>query len=291
MVLIIACIALGQWQWNRHENRDAVITTIAKNYNTAPVPIDQALPTTDTAFAPQQAWTSVTLTGHYVSDGTALLRNRPINSTPSVHVLVPFETTDGNIMLVNRGWVPYQNNANRPDLPMPPQGEVTITVHLREDEPRTDRDAPLGQVQAINIDQSLAAGAAYGKLDPNWAQGRTYQAYGSLSSEDPAPVAGISKLPKPDIDPRSHLSYAFQWWVFAVGALGGFIVLFFRERSLKRAAREGVNVNPFLALNELAESGQAPNLAPEVTASARATKDARKARARMEEDYEDSLFE
>lgn len=291
MVLIIACIALGQWQWNRHENRDAVITSINNNYNSVPVPLGEVLPTIDTPLKPEQAWTPVTVTGHYVQDGTALLRNRPIKSTPSVHVLVPFETTDGNVMLVNRGWVPYRNNANRPDLPAPPSGEVTLTVHLRQDEPKTERDAPVGQVQAINIGQSLAAGAEYGSLDPHWAQGRTYQAYGSLASEDPAPSVGISPLPKPDIDPRSHLSYAFQWWVFAVGALGGFFVLYFRERSLKRAAREGVNVNPFLALNELAESGQGTDLAPEVTASARPTKQGRKARARLEEDYEDSLFE
>lgn len=290
-VLIVAFISLGRWQWNRHEVRDAVIGTISHNYNTPAVPLGDVLPTTDSPLDPDLVWTPVTVTGHYVPEATALLRNRPISSTPSVHVLVPFETTDGNVFLVNRGWVPFRDNVNRPPLPDPPGGEVTITAHLRLDEPTTTKDAPVGQVQAINIAQALSAGTEYGDLDPNWTDGRTYLAYGSLSEEDPAPQVAISTLPKPDVDPRSHLSYAFQWWVFALGALGGFFVLFLRERSIKKAARDDYVINPFLALNELAASEAGSNLSSDVTAQARPTKAARKARSRVEEDYEDSLFE
>lgn len=287
-VLIVACISLGRWQWHRHTDRDAVIATIEHNYNTPAVPLTDVVPTTDTPLPHEDVWTSVTVTGHYVTEGTALLRNRPINSTPSVHMLVPFETTEGNVILVNRGWVPYQGNAERPPLPAVPPGEVTITVHLRLDEQPSTRNAPPGQVQAINIDQALTAGATYGGLDPHWADGRTYLVYGSLAAESPAPPEPILALPKPDIDPRSHLSYAFQWWVFAVGALGGFFVLLARERKVRRTAREGIVVNPFLTLNERAE---VQDLGPDVTAQARPSKAAKRAHSHSEEDYEDSLFE
>ncbi|MBC7290041.1 MAG: hypothetical protein H5T83_01730, partial [Actinotalea sp.] len=54
--------------------------------------------------------------------------------------------------------------------------------------------------------------------------------YGGLVSEDGAAAAGLGRLPAPQTSLGTNLSYAFQWWVFAVGALVAPLVLLRKER-------------------------------------------------------------
>jgi cytochrome oxidase assembly protein ShyY1 len=108
-------------------------------------------------------------------------------------------------------------------VPRPPAGTLAITVRLRADEPPSARQAPAGEVQAISVAQVLAAGG----LDPRSVD--AYAAYGALATERSVVPQDVGVLPKPSTDPGSHLSYAFQWWTFALGALIGFSILARRE--------------------------------------------------------------
>lgn len=281
-VIVVLCITAGRWQWSRYQNKDAVITTIDNNYSADPVPLNDIVSSPQQTLDDSAVWTPVTVTGHYVPEATALLRNRPINSTPSVHVLVPFETVDGNILLINRGWVPYDVDAVRPSsIPSPPPGDITVTVHLRQSEAPSTRDAPVGQVQAITVSDALDAGAAYGGLN-DWPNSPAFaNIYGALTDETPAPSEPINALPAPDTAPGSHLSYALQWWVFAIGAGAGFFVLIVKERRRKRREAHGEVHNPFAALNEDSHE----------KASASAHSSSRRKTRQVDNDYEDSLFE
>lgn len=237
VVLAAGCGLLGRWQWNRHTARDAVIAVIEGSYGADPIPIRELLASPDAALAGDDVWRPVTVVGHYDTGGTALLRNRPVNGQPGFHVLVPFVVTGDAadagagdaadrpvVLVVDRGWVPTGESRDRPDaVPASPAGTVEITVRLRADEPASARDAPAGEVQAISVDQVLAAGGT----EPGAV--RAYAAYGALANEQPSTTDAISPLPKPSIDPGSHLSYAFQWWTFALGSLIGFSVLARRE--------------------------------------------------------------
>ena len=231
LVLAVGCVLAGRWQWNRHVQRDAAIAVVEANWAAAPVPVGDVLPTADADLTDDDVWRAVTLTGTYDVDGTVLLRNRPTGGQPAYHVLVPLVRSAGTapadeptVLVVDRGWVPTGEDASAAvEVPAPPVGEVTVTVRLRQDEAASDRDAPAGQVQAIDTAQVLAAGGT--GLDPADA----YPAYGSLVAEDPAPAVALGSLPQPSTDPGSHLSYAFQWWTFALGALVGFGVLARRE--------------------------------------------------------------
>ncbi|RYV50543.1 SURF1 family cytochrome oxidase biogenesis protein [Pengzhenrongella frigida] len=238
VVLAVTCGLLGRWQWNRHLARDAVIAVIEAGYGADPVPLADVLDSPGDALAGDEVWRPVTVVGHYDAGATALLRNRPINSQAGFHVLVPFVVTDpaqagsapleaGDrpaVLVVDRGWIPTGESSERPDtLPAAPSGTVEITVRLRADEPPSARDAPDGEVQAISIDQVLAAGGR----DP--ADVDAYAAYGALATEESAVPDDIGVLPKPSTDPGSHLSYAFQWWTFALGSLIGFSILARRE--------------------------------------------------------------
>ncbi|WP_435300160.1 SURF1 family cytochrome oxidase biogenesis protein [Timonella sp. A28] len=279
-VLVALCIAAGRWQWHRHVDRADFISTVDANYESIPVDIAEILPNTHTQLAPSRVWSQAQLRGTYLPEYTVLLRNRPVNSSPALHVLVPFETQSGNIFLINRGWISNARNAAGPEsIPAPPAGLVDVVVHLRADEPATDRSAPIGQVQAINIKQVLQAGSNAAESAESLLQRDYYQyAYGALSDEKPSAQQSLRALPKPDTDPRSHLSYAFQWWVFAIGGAATFLVLFVKDRT--RFSQKKSSGNPFAALNEAEEA---------VSSDSKTSK--RRAQRTTEEDYEDALFD
>lgn len=294
-IAVMLCITAGRWQFGRYEVRDAAIHTIKANYQSQPRALADLVPSTDAAVTDDVVWKRAQVTGHYAPTYTALLRNRPINSTPSVHVLVPFVTQEGTTLLINRGWVPFDTDVNRPStLPNPPAGTVDVVVHLRKTEPQTDRQAPVGQVQAINVDAAIKTGLAYGEGDATDLPNVYTQVYGSLDTESVASADAIQPLPRPSTDPKNHLSYAFQWWVFAIGAAAGFVVLIIKEVGSKGRQSRAAADNPFAQLKAMEDGIVAPaeGHAPAATRNVVSKRELkRKAQGPSEEEYEDSLFE
>lgn len=216
LVVATTCTLLGRWQWNKHVARDALIATVNANWAAPAVPLTQLVTTPDQAPAASDEWRSVSVTGHYLTGSAVLLRNRPVNGQPAYHVLVPFRSDDGTVLVVDRGWVPVGNDAQRgTDVPAPPSGPVQIVARLRAPEPPSGRSAPAGQVQNFNPSQALAAGDVP-------AGTAAYRWYAGLVSESPAPATPLNQLATPSTDPGPYLSYSVQWWVFALAALAAF---------------------------------------------------------------------
>lgn len=281
LLLAALCLVAGRWQWNRYEAREAQIDLIEANWSAPAVPVAEVLPGPGAVVPADAVWQPVVLTGRYVPDATVLLRNRPVNGTPGYHVLVPFDT-GSIVMVVDRGFVPMGADGSAPDsVPAPPAGEVSVVASLRADEPASSRGAPAGQVQAISTEQVLAAASATGRVDAGWADEQTVGAYGALRSETPAPETGLATLPAPDTDPGSHLSYAFQWCVFALGAVAGYILLWRRERGALR----GQN----LSAGDLLLA--APDLDAAAGGAATRARRAERQRRASAEDEEDALIE
>ncbi|KRD45449.1 hypothetical protein ASE38_15985 [Cellulomonas sp. Root930] len=237
LVLAVTCTLLGRWQWNRHVWRDGAIAVVETNWSAEPVPLGSVLDSPGTALTDADVWRRVTVVGHYEPDGTVLLRNRPVDGAPAYHALVPFVVEDadapalsGSVLVVDRGWVaPGADGSVDVVPPAPPEGTITLTARLRHDEPASNRTAPPGQVQAISVDQVLAAGGV---------EGRSVDAYVAMTAEDPSVATAPGQLPAPSTDPGSHLSYAFQWWTFALGGLVAFCLGARRELQDERAADE-----------------------------------------------------
>ena len=224
VLVAVACTFLGRWQWQRHEWRDARIATVERNYDAPPVRLDDVLAAPDAALADADEWSQVRVRGTYLPDATVLLRNRPVGGNPAYHVLVPFRVAaTGDVLVVDRGWVPTGADASaQVDVPAPPAGEVEIVARVRQAESASDRGAPPGSVQALHPPQVMAAAALAD--EPAYRE-----AFGQVVSEQPAATSPLGTLPAPDLDPGSHLSYAFQWWAFALGGLVGFAWLARRE--------------------------------------------------------------
>jgi cytochrome oxidase assembly protein ShyY1 len=226
IVFAIVCCLLGFWQLSRRDTALAELDRIDTNYSSEPLPLAEALPQLD-SFEVSQKWTPVTMTGTYLRDEELLVRGRPNNGNPGFEVLTPLRLSDGTVFIVDRGWLSTGNTQDSPDsVPEAPAGEVTVTARLKPGEPTLrNRSAPEGQVATINLEQiqQLVSEPVY------------TGAYGLMDTEDPAPATRPLASAKPARDEGPHLSYAFQWFVFAVF---GFFGLGYALRAEYRSVNE-----------------------------------------------------
>ena len=253
-----ACVALSTWQFARRDEARQEIDRVLANYNSSPVPLEQALPQLG-SFDENDKWIPVEVTGTYLADEQLIVRSRPREQVAGVEVLTPLLTDDGNIFIIDRGWLPA--NVNPEDsyvLPAPPTGEVSVIARLKASEPSIPgRGMSEGQVATIElplIEEVLGSPTYTG-------------AYGLLATETPAPIdkAPLTAL-KPSVDEGAHLSYAFQWIMFGILAFIG----------LAWAVRNELRIR-----NSETEAGQAKLAAAASKRKARPT----------EEDIEDAILD
>lgn len=221
----VACVLLGRWQWGRYEGKRVRADAVASNYGAAPVPLSTMLG----RLPPSQGdeWTKVTAMGRYAGQQQLLVRNRSLDSTPGLEVVVPLDT-DGRRLLVDRGWVQNAESAAQlPAVPSAPDGTVTIQGWLRHGEVDLEKDLPAGQLASINVSDAQAQ-----------VGGRLLDAYLVLDSEQTASGAVPPRpapLEKPATDLGPHQAYAFQWWLTA---LFGFVLLGHRLRVARQLELE-----------------------------------------------------
>jgi cytochrome oxidase assembly protein ShyY1 len=212
VVFSVICVGLSQWQVDRTNETRAANNLVDRNYDSAPISLTQALPTL-TSFDAHQEWTQVALRGTYLADKQLLVRNRPYNGQPGFEVLNPMLLEDGNVFVVDRGWVPTGNHQDAPDsIPEPRTGVVSVVVHLQAGEPNLPgRTGITGQLATVRLP------------DVHKLVGKpTYTgAYGLLISESPSAATTPSAPPKPELDEGLHISYAIQWILFGIMAFFG----------------------------------------------------------------------
>lgn len=220
----IACVFLARWQFDRNEERSAEMELVEQNYSAPAVPLDDLIGT-DGRFDEDDRWRQVSLDGRYLTDDQLLVRNRPHGSTSAYEVLVPFETVDGRLFVVNRGWVlPGESAEEAVPVPDAPAGEVTVIARLQPGEPlpSSGRSAPEGQVPTIHL-PLVAEQTGLAVIT---------EAYGAMVSEVPAPATAPEAFPEPSEDPGPHLSYAIQWILFGIM---GLIFIIYVIRSERRS--------------------------------------------------------
>jgi len=230
VVVAAACVALGRWQLDRLGERHQRNDLLSRNLDRAPVDPDVLLAVGRGPRA-DDVWSRVIVTGRYDVDGQLLVRLRPLDGSVGYDVLTPLLTDAGPALLVNRGWLPRDAEANGSDLPAvpdPPAGSVTITARVRPSEPAsTTGTPPAGQVSRIDVSE-IAKTLPY----------PVYGGYGELTEDRPSPAEGPQPRPAPQPSEGAHLAYAFQWFLFAGLALGGFVLLSRREAEDREATAE-----------------------------------------------------
>ena len=213
-IFAVACVFLGRWQWQRHEEKVAKAERINSRYFASPVPLSRAMPGPDATLPLAEEWTLVTATGRYADRNLMLVRNRPNNGVFGYEVVVPLEMADGTSLLVDRGWIPNGQSAAEPSaVPATPAGDISVTGWLRVGEPNLRRKMPNGRLASINLSDARAQTGAslYGAYLIMRAEAGPPGKAGSPGEQIVRPQA----LEKPDTGEGPHLAYALQWWLSA----------------------------------------------------------------------------
>lgn len=210
---IIVMINLGFWQLRRLDERQEFNTLIEERYDEPAVPIDDLLqPDTD---PDDVAWRPVSAAGTYVDEGGILVVNRSQNGRAGVNAVAPLRLDDGRILLVNRGFVPLTF-----EVADVPAADVTVTGRLRPTQERRlgqlsdPADGVLAEAQRLDID----------RLAPQF-DATLVPMYLDLIESSPAEIGPFPEpVIAPDLSEGNHLSYAVQWFIFAVAVAVGWVL-------------------------------------------------------------------
>lgn len=225
-VLVIAAIVvminLGFWQLRRLDERRDFNAAVEERSEAPPVPLAELLATPDLDVGAVE-WRPVTVAGEWLDD-QILVFNRSQGGIAGDNVLSALVNDDLTV-LVNRGFVPLAS-----DVPPAPDGPVEVLGRVRESQTRqtgglTDEQGDLiTEVRRVNVDE--LAPQLPGEVAPLFLD--LIAAQPPVGSDDPAPV------PAPELGEGNHLSYAVQWFIFAVLVAVGWVLAVRRSANNRR---------------------------------------------------------
>jgi len=215
---------LGFWQLDRLAWKEALIAAAASRPDAAAVaaPPPAAWPSLDWDAADL---THVAVAGRYLPGEafvyTVLSDARGPHAGPGLWVMAPFETAEGWVVLVNRGFMPTAANGAVPPIPPPPAGETVLDGLLRRPDPPGPftPDADPGKRLWFVRDAGELAGAF---TLPAGAPVAPFTVDAAASATPPGglPQAGESRR----VFTNSHLQYALTWFGLAAALAGVWLV-------------------------------------------------------------------
>ncbi|MBO0842006.1 MAG: SURF1 family protein [Nocardioides sp.] len=215
---------LGSWQFDRLAQRKASNEVVRTNEHATPAPVGDVLSPAH-AIDAKQEWRRVTATGTYDTSRTIIWRYRSGDHTRNgVDVVVPLVTSDGTVLLVDRGWLSTDDQDKRPRVPEPRTGTVTITGFARV-------DATGDSTELARFGDGLSTRALSSRTVARHFHEKVYSGFVDLEKESPTPVHDtLEKAALPELDNGPHFFYGLQWWFFGILAVGGFFYLMYDER-------------------------------------------------------------
>jgi surfeit locus 1 family protein len=220
LALCTLFIWLGFWQWDRGNMRQAQWTHFARG-------ADKAIALGSAGVDQVPRFQRVSLTGRFDVEHQFLLDNRTHDGRVGYEVLTPLERPNGQVVIVDRGWVPFTGRRDTlPNVPLEPQGPVTVSG-------RADNLPSAG----------LPAGRAAPPVNGTWPKVTSYPTISELSAAlgraleprivllDPQEPNGyVRDWHPPGMQPLRHWSYAIQWWCFAAVTVIFWVVIGRRPR-------------------------------------------------------------
>jgi cytochrome oxidase assembly protein ShyY1 len=226
LVFSLATTLLSWWQFDRRQDRVAKIEMVSVNYDKPAVSLSEISWDFENG-EPVNEWRKVTVAGSYLPEQAVIVRNRPLNGQPGFLQLVPLKLQSGQVLMVERGWLPAGNPVTTPALnPIPDATPRELVVRLRLSEQDLNRGEVPGQLASLHI-ASLADELGAGLIT---------EYYGRLVSETPAMAENPRPMAKPSLNEGNHLSYALQWILFGIMAFAALIWAIQNERRLRLEA-------------------------------------------------------
>jgi len=224
LIALAILISLGTWQVERLHWKEGLLADIAERRATAPVPLADI--EVMAAQGGDIEYRTVTATGRYINN-----KERHFFATwrgqTGYYIYTPLQLADGRYLLVNRGFVPYENK--EPEMRMQGQltGQQTVTGLARAKLP--------GKPSSLVPDNDVAKNIFYWKdLDVMASSVDLDKAdvvpffVDADSTPNPAgfPIGGVTQV---DL-PNDHLQYAFTWYGLAAVLVVVVAISWFRPR-------------------------------------------------------------
>lgn len=220
MLLAVAlCIRLGLWQQHKAEIKQVLQAQLDQRQREAPVALPENI-------VDPEAWRyrRVKVSGRYETHYQILLDNQVEQEVAGYHVVTPLQLENGTRVLINRGWVAAPaNHAALPQVATPSGMQaVEGTIWLPSDKFFTLAPPPAGQHwQPVwqNMDMKRYAQAVPFAVQP------------FVIRLDAASSAGgfVRNWPRPAERIEMHISYAYQWFGFALTFVVIYLVVNIRK--------------------------------------------------------------
>lgn len=197
ILVATGCVFLGRWQLNRLAQRRARNAVLSARLALPPLPVGSGV----TADSARQR--RVVAQGVYDFSAERTWPGRSFQGTPGVALVTPLRLADGSAVLVDRGWVPSPD-AFHVDHGLYREPDTATVTGVALIPPRGRGDVDVAGFLPFVI---------------------------QLEAPEPPPNRGLPRRwPPPAFDDGPHLSYAIQWFSFAIIALVGTAVLIRKGR-------------------------------------------------------------
>lgn len=222
VLLIAGFSALGRWQLQRGEAKQAMLAEVADVLSVRrSAPLREAM---EPARARDYAWAAGG--GRFTDAPVLLLDNQRRGQAVGVRVLAPFRPASGGLLLVDLGWLPLPGDRRLPSPPLP-EGDVEVRGLLAPP-PAAGLALGPGHVAVdanrwllTRVDTDALSSALRAPLAPR------------VLRLDPALPMGFARdlevLPN-TLPPERHRGYALQWFGLALATLLTALFLAFRPR-------------------------------------------------------------
>ena len=217
-------IGLGTWQWNRMIWKEELVNTINTRIVEAPVPLNAIIGMADSGA--DFEYRPVKLTGKLMNDREQYVL-ATLDGQSGWHIYTPVEVDGGQVIFVNRGFVPYDKRdpASRED------GQMNQLVNI-EGLARAALTQKPGWVVPDNTPEKhvfywkdLTAMISAARLEDK----TVLPFFVDKTSKLPdglLPIAGVTRI---DL-PNNHLQYLITWYGLALALAGVLLAYVLKSR-------------------------------------------------------------
>jgi len=217
LIVCLTMLGLGNWQLGRADEKRSMLAKASAAAETDPVPLIDTL--NDIAIA-ASSYTRVKLSGEWLPQQQLLWDNRVASGVAGYEVLTPLKLGNGQVVLVNRGWLPV--GASRDVLP-----DVSHGV--------TEQGKVISLEGVLSSPSKGLAGGPAIDPSPSWPKRLQYIDYAVMNELYAAPLVPVivqarridapitepwhllaNWEPTESFGPSRHLGYAVQWFAMAI---------------------------------------------------------------------------